>query len=102
MCTAHKQLNDNDHFYIEQRLAEGDSFSQLAQTLGCAQSTISREIRSYIPDDFHGVYCHRLASKQAKETYCNTMNGLAFGCISERTKAFIHERLSTHISPEEN
>ncbi|WP_223824179.1 helix-turn-helix domain-containing protein [Candidatus Enterovibrio escicola] len=40
----HKQLNDNDRFYIEQRLAEGDSFNQITRILDCAHSTISRVV----------------------------------------------------------
>ncbi|WP_223823861.1 helix-turn-helix domain-containing protein [Candidatus Enterovibrio escicola] len=59
MCVLHKQLNDNDRFYIEQRLAEGDSFNQITRILDCAHSTISREIKYHLPNNFHSVYCHR-------------------------------------------
>ncbi|WP_097355513.1 helix-turn-helix domain-containing protein [Candidatus Enterovibrio escicola] len=45
---------------------KGNYFSQIARILGCAYSTINREIKRYIPDDFHGIYCHRLVSQQAK------------------------------------
>ncbi|WP_097357060.1 helix-turn-helix domain-containing protein [Candidatus Enterovibrio escicola] len=76
-------------------MGEGDSFNQISRILGVAHSTISREINHHIPDNFHGIYCHCLISKQAKETCYNTKNL----CISERTKMFIHECLSTHTSP---
>ncbi|WP_150138643.1 helix-turn-helix domain-containing protein [Candidatus Enterovibrio escicola] len=42
MCLIHKQLNDNDRFYIELRLSRGNSFSQITRTLGYSHSNISR------------------------------------------------------------
>ncbi|WP_097356019.1 helix-turn-helix domain-containing protein [Candidatus Enterovibrio escicola] len=78
----HKQLNDNDRFYIEKRLAVGGSFNQITRILGYVHFTISREINRNIQNNFHGVDCHHLASEQAKETHFATSNGLAFGCVS--------------------
>ncbi|PCS23565.1 helix-turn-helix domain-containing protein [Candidatus Enterovibrio escicola] len=67
-----KQLNDNDRFYIEKRLVEGDSFNQIAQILACVHSTISRERKSHIPNNFQGVCYHRFALKQDKGTRSNS------------------------------
>ncbi|HBC3474275.1 TPA: IS30 family transposase [Vibrio parahaemolyticus] len=97
---AHRQLNDNDRFYIEKRLCEGDSLSKIARDLGFSHTSISREVARHTPSDFKEVYCHRIASKQAKETRSKAKRGLAFSWISDETEAFIHERLSTHTSPD--
>ncbi|WP_097357028.1 helix-turn-helix domain-containing protein [Candidatus Enterovibrio escicola] len=59
---VHNQLNDNDQFYIKQRFAEGYSFSQIFRRVSCIHSTISREIKRHIPNNFYGIYCHHLAS----------------------------------------
>ncbi|PCS22672.1 hypothetical protein BTN49_1624 [Candidatus Enterovibrio escicola] len=43
-----------------------DSFNQITQTRGCAHSTHSREIERHALNNLHGIYCQRIASKQAK------------------------------------
>ncbi|WP_223824375.1 helix-turn-helix domain-containing protein [Candidatus Enterovibrio escicola] len=100
MFMAHTQLNDNDRFYIEQRLVEAYFFSQIARILDCVHSTISREIKRHIPDNSHSVDCPHLASKQDKETRSTATNRLDFNCVSKRMKVFIHEHPSTHTSPD--
>lgn len=97
---SHRQLNEQDRFYIEQRLAEGDSPARIGRTLGVHRTTISREIKRHTPDDFNGVYCHLLASRLAKEKRNQAKKGVAFKQITGQTKTFIHDRLSTHTSPD--
>ena len=97
---SHRQLNDHDRFYIEQRLAEGESKGKIAKTLGVHRTSVLREIKRNTPEDFNGLYCHRLASRLAKEKRSQAKNGVAFQKISGQVKALVHERLSTHTSPD--
>lgn len=97
---SHRQLNERDRFYIEQRLAEGDSPGKIAKTLGVHRTTVSREINRNTCDDFNGLYCHRLASKLTSQKRSQAKKGMAFKQIFGQIKAFIHERLSTHTSPD--
>ncbi|PCS22943.1 hypothetical protein BTN49_1501 [Candidatus Enterovibrio escicola] len=39
------QLNDESQFYIEQRLVEGDYFSQIAKIFNCTHFTIRLKIK---------------------------------------------------------
>ncbi|WP_223866493.1 hypothetical protein [Candidatus Enterovibrio escicola] len=41
--------------------------TKLLEYFGGVFPTISREIKRYIPDNFHGVYYHLLVSEQAKK-----------------------------------
>ncbi|ALT18346.1 hypothetical protein AVM70_06865 [Piscirickettsia salmonis] len=50
--------------------------------------------------DFKGLYCHRLTSRCAQEKRANAKQGQAFQQISEEEKMLIHQRLSTHTSPD--
>ncbi|QGP53495.1 Transposase, IS30 family [Piscirickettsia salmonis] len=97
---AYRHLNEKDRFYIEQRLSEGDSMRSIARALGFAPSTVSRETKRHTPSDFNGLYCHRLASRCAQEKRSNAKQGQDFQKISEKAKVLIHERLSTHTSPD--
>ncbi|QGP57536.1 Transposase, IS30 family (plasmid) [Piscirickettsia salmonis] len=97
---AYRHLNEKDRFYIEQRLSEGDSMRSIARALGFAPSTVSRETKRHTPSDFNGLYCHRLASCCAQEKRSNAKQGQDFQKISEKAKVLIHERLSTHTSPD--
>ncbi|MCP4393511.1 MAG: IS30 family transposase [Alphaproteobacteria bacterium] len=97
---AYRHLNEKDRFYIEQRLSEGDSMRSIAKELGFAPSTVSRETKRHTPSDFNGLYCHRLATRRAQEKRANAKQDQAFQKISEKAKALIHERLSTHTSPD--
>ncbi len=97
---AYRHLNANDRFYIEQRLSEGDSLTSIAASLGFSASTLSREVKRHTPPDFKGIYCHSLATRLAKEKRTKSKSGLAFQKISEEVKNLIHERLSTHTSPD--
>ncbi|APS78536.1 transposase [Piscirickettsia salmonis] len=47
-----------------------------------------------------GLYCHRLTSRCAQEKRANAKQGQAFQQISEEEKMLIHQRLSTHTSPD--
>ncbi|KLV34498.1 helix-turn-helix domain-containing protein, partial [Piscirickettsia salmonis] len=96
----YRHLNEKDRFYIEQRLSEGDSLRSIARALGFSPSTISREIKRHTPIDFKGLYCHRLTSRCAQEKRANAKQGQAFQQISEEAKMLIHQRLSTHTSPD--
>ncbi|ALB23232.1 Transposase, IS30 family [Piscirickettsia salmonis] len=96
----YRHLNEKDRFYIEQRLSEGDSLRSIARALGFSPSTISREIKRHTPIDFKGLYCHRLTSRCAQEKRANAKQGQAFRQISEEAKMLIHQRLSTHTSPD--
>ncbi len=96
----YRHLNEKDRFYIEQRLSEGDSLRSIARALGFSPSTISREIKRHTPIDFKGLYCHRLTSRCAQEKRANAKQGQAFQQISEEEKMLIHQRLSTHTSPD--
>lgn len=42
---AHQHLTDKERFYIEQRLAEGDSIPNIAKVLGRHKTTLYREIK---------------------------------------------------------
>ncbi|QGP54079.1 Transposase, IS30 family [Piscirickettsia salmonis] len=97
---AYRHLNEKDRFYIEQRLSEGDSMRSIARALGFAPSTVSRETKRHTSSDFNGLYCHRLASRCAQEKRSNAKQGQDFQKISEKAKVLIHERLSTHTSPD--
>ncbi|QGP56295.1 Transposase, IS30 family [Piscirickettsia salmonis] len=97
---AYRHLNEKDRFYIEQRLSEGGSMRSIARALGFAPSTVSRETKRHTPSDFNGLYCHRLASRCAQEKRSNAKQGQDFQKISEKVKVLIHERLSTHTSPD--
>ncbi|APS58907.1 IS30 family transposase [Piscirickettsia salmonis] len=97
---VYRHLNEKDRFYIEQRLSEGDSLRSIARALGFSPSTISREIKRHTPIDFKGLYCHRLTSRCAQEKRANAKQGQAFRQISEEAKMLIHQRLSTHTSPD--
>jgi IS30 family transposase len=93
-------LNEYDRFYIEQRLSEGDSKSEIARHLGVASSTISREVRRHTPPDFNGLYNHQVATKLAKQKRRDSKVGSVFKAITGKIKDFIHDRLSTHTSPD--
>ena len=97
---SHRQLNERDRFYIEQRLAEGDSHGKIARSLGVHRTTILREIERHTPINFNNVYCYRLASSMARDKRSLAKKGVAFRDIKEQTKEFIHTRLSTHTSPD--
>ena len=97
---SHRQLNHQDRFYIEQRLAEGDSPGKIGLTLGVHRTTISREIKRHTPVNFNGVYCHRLATRLAREKRSAAKKSVAFQQIQGQIKEFIHDRLSTHTSPD--
>ena len=97
---SHRQLNERDRFYIEQRLAEGDSHGKIGRSLGVHRTTILREIKSHTPINFNNLYCYRLASRMARDKRSQAKKGVAFRDIKEQTKEFIHTRLSTHTSPD--
>lgn len=97
---SHRQLNERDRFYIEQRLAEGDSHGKIGRSLGVHRTTILREIKRHTPVNFNNVYCYRLASRLASDKRSRAKKGVAFRNIKEETKEFIHTRLSTHTSPD--
>jgi len=97
---SHRQLNERDRFYIEQRLGEGDSQGQIAKVLGVSKSTISREIKRHTPTDFHGVYSHRVATELAQQKRLNAKKGSSFGQIVGHVKDYIHARLEKHTSPD--
>ena len=97
---SHRQLNDCDRFYIEQRLAEGDSPEKIGKRLGVHRTTISREIMRHTPINFNGVYNHRVASRMAKDKRSQAKKGVAFRDIKEQTKELIHTKLSSHTSPD--
>ena len=97
---SHRHLNEYDRFYIEQRLSEGDSKSEIARHLGVAPSTISREVRRHTPPDFNGLYNHQVATKLAKQKRRDSKIGSVFKAITGKIRDFIHDRLSTHTSPD--
>ena len=97
---GHRHLNERDRFYIEQRLSEGDSISQIARRLGFCRSAISREIKRHTPKDFNGVYNHQVATKLATQKRQNAKKGSAFRKVVGKVKDFIHDRLRTHTSPD--
>ena len=97
---SHKHLNENDRFYIEQRLAEGDSPGKIGKRLGVHRTTVSREIQRHTPINFNGLYSHRVASRMARDKRSQAKKGVAFRGIMEQTKELIHTTLSTHTSPD--
>ncbi len=94
------QLKEHERFYVEQRLAEGDSIRQIAKTLERSHSTIIRETKRNTLPDFKGVYSFRLAIKLAQEKRAQAKFGQAFVTLTPNIKKFIHERLETHTSPD--
>ncbi|APS56088.1 helix-turn-helix domain-containing protein [Piscirickettsia salmonis] len=83
---VYRHLNEKDHFYIEQRLSEGDSLRSIARALGFSPSTISREIKRHTPIDFKGLYCHRLTSPVHKKNELTLSKVKLFDKFQRRQK----------------
>ena len=98
MCGKH--LTKEGRFYIEKRLAEEVSLSQIARELGVHRSTISREVKRNTAADFKGLYCYGVAQKAADTRRSNASAKKKFGRLTGEVTAYIHQRLQVHTSPD--
>jgi len=94
-----KHLTKEDRFYIEKRLAEEISPSQIARELGVHRSTITREIKRNTALDFNGLYCYTVAQKTADTRRSNASADKKFVQLTDEVTAYIHKRLQVHTSP---
>jgi len=97
---AYKQLTDNQRFYIEKRLAEKVSKSQVARELGVFHTTIGREIKRNTDECFHGLYSHLVANTMSKARKIQASATKAFIAINEDVLGIIKAKLVVHTSPE--
>ena len=95
-----KHLTSEDRFYIEKRRIDNTSMRTIAKELGCSPSTISREVKRNTPDDFSGLYSHRVATNLSKKRRIKASKNKAFKTVDAFIYSFIRERLSTHTSPD--
>ena len=95
-----KHLTQESRFYIEKRLAEEISLSQIAKELGVHRSTISREVKRNTAADFKGLYCYGVAQKEAETRRSKASSGKKFGMLTDEVIAYIHQRLQLHTSPD--
>ena len=72
------KLTGEQRFYIEKRLGESISQNTIAKELNVSASTISREINRNTLDNFHGVYCWKVADNIAKARRANAKVEQAF------------------------
>ncbi len=95
-----KHLTPEARFYIEKRLADNISRSQIARELGVHHTTVSREIKRNTAPDFKQLYSYRLAKTMAYTRRAKASAGKAFRHLTEEVKHFIAERLAAHASPD--
>jgi len=98
---AHKHLNHQERFYIEQRLAEGDSIPQIAKTLGRNKTSLYRELKRNT-DHSIGFYSYLRAKKIATDRKHHTVRRVKLlNTIDQNTNQTIHKMLKLRISPDQ-
>lgn len=95
-----KHLTQEARFYIEKRLADNISRSQIARELGVHHSTVLREIKRNTAPDFKQLYSYLRAGSLAKTRRATASSAKAFKLITEDVKRFISERWVVHTSPD--
>jgi IS30 family transposase len=98
---AHRHLNDQERFYIEQRLAYGDSIPQIAKTLGRHKASLYKEIKRNI-DKSVGFYSYLRARNIATDRKQKTVRRVKhINALDKITKDLIDEFLKKRMSPEQ-
>ena len=94
-----EHLTSEDRFYIEKRRAENISIRAIARELERSPSSISRELKRNIPDDFNGLYSSRVADKLAKMRRTDASKAKAFKSIDSFVDSYLRQSLANHTSP---
>jgi transposase, IS30 family len=98
---AHKHLNHQERFYIEQRLAEGDTIPQIAKTLGRHKTSLYRELKRNT-DPSIGFYSYLRAKNIATERKHHTVRRVKLlNTIDQNTNQLIHKMLKLRMSPDQ-
>jgi IS30 family transposase len=98
---AHKHLNDQERFYVEKRLADGDSIPQIAKNLGRNKTSLYREIKRNIDKSF-GFYSYLRAKNIATDRKQKTVRRIKhINALDKKTKDLIDESLKKRMSPEQ-
>jgi len=95
-----KHLTKESWFFIEKRLSEEVSLSQIARELGVNRSTISREVKRNTAADFKGLYCYAVAQTVADVRRSKASSKKKFSQLTGEATDYIHERLQVHTSPD--
>ena len=98
---AHKHLTHQERFYIEQRLAEGDSIPQIAETLGRHKTSLYRELKRNT-DPSIGFYSYLRARSMVTERNHQTVRRVKrLDTLDQQTKQLIDNLLSLRMSPDQ-
>ena len=94
-----EHLTLEDRFYIEKRRAENVSIRAIARELDRSPSSISRELRRNILDDFNGLYCSKVADKLAQTRRTDASKAKSFQNIDSFVDSYLRQSLANHTSP---
>jgi len=98
---AHKHLSDQERFYIEQRLAEGDGIPQIAKRLARHKTSLYRELKRNTDESF-GFYSSLRAKNIANLRKHNTVRRIKIiDKLDQNTNTIISESLIKRTSPEQ-
>jgi len=98
---GYQQLTDQERFYIEQRLSEGDSIPSIAKTLGRHKTTLYRELKRNT-DPSMGFYSYLRAKTLSKERARLTVRKRPkLSQMDSATKSVIEKAFEARMSPEQ-
>ena len=101
---AYKHLTKEERFYVEQRIALGDSIPKIAQDLGRHKSSLYREIQRNT-DKMFGFYSGLRADNIANKRFVETMRKESFFNAKDKNAKKAHDFLITNLklrsSPEQ-
>jgi IS30 family transposase len=98
---AYKHINSNERFYLEQRLALGDSISKIAKDLGRHKSSLYNEINRNTDQSF-GFYSGLRANNIAKERQSLTVRKQKFFAnVDKQTMELINTEFKVRSSPDQ-
>jgi len=101
---AYKHITKEERFYIEQRIALGDSIPKIAQELGRHKSSLYRELQRNTDVTF-GFYSGLKADNIANKRLVDTVRKESFFDIKDKNYKKIHEflisKLKVRSSPEQ-
>ncbi|WP_146679170.1 helix-turn-helix domain-containing protein [Candidatus Enterovibrio escicola] len=80
-------------------MAKGNSFSQISLTLGCVHSTISREIKRHLPNNFT-TYIDIISHQNRLNKPASMLRTGWLFAIFKRKNKFINEYFNTYTSPD--
>jgi IS30 family transposase len=98
---SYTHLTKSERFYLEKRIAQGISTSDIAKELGRHKSSLYREINRNTDNSF-GFYSGLRAGNIASETKQNSKHrATSMSKLSSECMAFILDSLSKRTSPEQ-